>query len=420
MSLKKMTMRQKEVMLAYGMLIPPVTIVFLIVLFPVLADIWISFKDIQLADLRAPTPSVSERVSEDPQNGTVTVLYRLRNRSSRGAVEDIVLRDTVPAGLSARDVPQFCEIDEDAITCSYEIWPPRFREDISILFDATPEFFASGINPRDSETTTTGHSVNALLDFNFTLDNFRKVFSQREFWKSVRITVIYTVFGTIGAIALGLFAALLMNTSFRGRAVIRGLLLFPFVAPVIAVAFTWVFFLDPFSGVLNMLLVRYELVEAPINFLGTRVMPIELFGFVVQFPVALATVIAFEAWRYFPLSFLFILARLQALPSDIYEAADIDGASPIQKFRFVTMPQLVGILSILFMLRFIWTFNKFDDIFLMTGGNAGTRTLTVGVYDQAFALSNLGAGAAVSVVIFFMLAIFMVFYFIFMPKGEML
>ena len=187
---------------------------------------------------------------------------------------------------------------------------------------------------------------------------------------------------------------------------------------MIAVAFTWVFFLDPFSGVLNALGAHYGVTDAPINFLGTRAIPIEFLGLTFEFPLALATVIVFEAWRYFPLSFLFILARLQALPSDLYEAAEMDGATPLQQFRFITLPQLIGILSILFMLRFIWTFNKFDDIFLMTGGAAGTRTLTVNVYEQGFALSNLGAGSAASVVTFCVLAVFMVLYFVFMPKEE--
>ena len=96
----------------------------------------------------------------------------------------------------------------------------------------------------------------------------------------------------------------------------------------------------------------------------------------------------FEIWRYFPLSFLFILARMQSIDPEMYEAA-IWMAPPFQKFWFLSMPQLMGILSVLFLLRFIWTFNKFDDIFLLTGGNAGTRTLTVNVYEQAFAVSNI-------------------------------
>ena len=138
--------------------------------------------------------------------------------------------------------------------------------------------------------------------------------------------------------------------------------------------------------------------EGPINFFGER-------------PLALIMVTVFEIWRYFPLSFLFILARMQAVDTDMFEAADMDGASPFQKFRYLLLPQLFGILSVLFLLRFIWTFNKFDDIFLLTGGNAGTRTLTVNVYEQAFAVSDIGAGAAVAVVIFLCLLGFSTVYF---------
>jgi len=190
------------------------------------------------------------------------------------------------------------------------------------------------------------------------------------------------------------------------------------VAPVIAVAFTWVFLLDPFSGTINALTGKLGLTAEPINYFGTRSVPIDFLGLTLHFPLALAMVIAFEAWRYFPLAFLFILARLQALPTDVYEAAEIDGATPLQTFFYVTLPQLAGILSVLFLLRFIWTFNKFDDIFLLTGGAAGTRTLTVSVYEEGFALANLGAGAAVSVVIFFALVIFATLHFRFAPREQ--
>ena len=109
---------------------------------------------------------------------------------------------------------------------------------------------------------------------------------------------------------------------------------------------------------------------------------------------------------------------MQSIPADIYEAAEIDGATPIQQFWFLSLPYIAGILAVLFLLRFIWTFNKFDDIFLLTGGNAGTRTLTVQVYEQAFALNNLGAGAAVAVLVFVLLALFALIYFRAMPEEE--
>ena len=171
------------------------------------------------------------------------------------------------------------------------------------------------------------------------------------------------------------------------------------VSPVIAVAFSWVILFDPYSGIVNSLFIQMEVIEKPINFFGQKYTPINVFGYDFNFPLALSMVIIFEIWRYFPLSFLFILARIQSIPQDIYEAAEIDGATPLQQFYYLSIPFLIGIIAVLFLLRFIWTFNKFDDIFLLTGGNAGTRTLTVNVYEQAFAISNLGAGAAVAVVI---------------------
>ena len=115
--------------------------------------------------------------------------------------------------------------------------------------------------------------------------------------------------------------------------------------------------------------------------------------------------------KIFSLSFLFILARLQAIPQTLYEAADVDGASPIQKFIHITLPQIIAIISILFMIRFIWNFNKFEDIFLLTGGASGTRTLPINVYQQGFAVSDIGMGSAVSIVIVMLLLSFMIIYF---------
>jgi multiple sugar transport system permease protein len=106
------------------------------------------------------------------------------------------------------------------------------------------------------------------------------------------------------------------------------------------------------------------------------------------------------------------------MSSETYEAAEMDGATPMQQFWYISLPQLAGILAVLFLLRFIWTFNKFDDIFLLTGGGAGTRTLTVDVYEQAFAVSNLGAGAAVAVVVFVVLLFSALLFFKYSPQDD--
>jgi multiple sugar transport system permease protein len=232
------------------------------------------------------------------------------------------------------------------------------------------------------------------------------------------ITFLYTFLSTIGAIVFGLLAAQLVNAKFLGKGLLRGLLLFPYVAPIISVAFAWSFFLDPFSGTVNALLQRFGIVEEGISFLSERFVTFSLLGVDLQFPLALTTVIAFQTWRYFPFAFLFILSRLQAIPDPLYESADVDGATPYQKFFMITVPQVAGVLGTLFLLRFMWTFNKFDDVFLLTGGAAGTKILPIEVYDNAFGRADIGAGAATAVLLFAFLAVFLGLYFKYTPEEE--
>jgi multiple sugar transport system permease protein len=413
-------MAAREAWLAYGMFAPTFMVVLAIVLFPLLANFWISVKPIGLADLRAPTPLVNPRLRGDAEaaGDRLELQYRLRSSSPDQPITEVELEDRLPVGLVPLELDQRCRVDDRQLRCELGDWPGGHREVLAIPVEVTEPYLALDEAAREPAPTIAGEAANPLLSSQFTLANFRSVIEAREFWHVLWVTFAYTIFGTLGSLILGLFAAQLLNSSFRGRTFLRGLFLFPYVAPVIAVAFTWVFLLDPFSGTINALTARLGLTEQPINYLGTRSLPIEFLGLTLHFPLALAMVIAFEAWRYFPLAFLFILARLQALPSDVYESAEIDGATPLQTFYHVTLPQLAGILSVLFLLRFIWTFNKFDDIFLLTGGAAGTRTLTVSVYEQGFALANLGAGAAVSVVIFFALVMFATLHFRFAPKEQ--
>ncbi|HDR14937.1 MAG TPA: sugar ABC transporter permease [Desulfobacteraceae bacterium] len=249
-----------------------------------------------------------------------------------------------------------------------------------------------------------------LYRFDFTFDNFRLVFSDPEFVGTVTVTLIYTFGGAFLSILLGLAASLLVNTEFRGRGMIRGLLISPYIAPVVAVTFTWSFLLDPQLGVLNWLAVDTGLIESPIAFFSQRWLGIKVFGMTFRVPLALLSVIFFEGWRYFPFAFLFILARLQNIPEELYHAASVDGATPLQKFRYVTVPQLLPTLGILFLFRSIWTINKFDDIFLLTGGQAGTKVLTIKVYEYAFGRSNIGAGSASAMVLFVILLAFILVY----------
>jgi len=418
---RRSTLAAREARLAFWMLAPTFVIVFVIVLFPVIANVWISFKPVTLADLRAPQPLVRVRVLAAPAapGDTLRLRYQMRNSSQRVAITNIALFDRLPPGLEPVGLDPRCAFEASRLACDLGSWEAGARENLDLAFAAGRPYFDAGApEPSGAATSIRGRAPNVLTNLRFTLANFRRVLSGAEFWPALRVTLAYTIFGTIGSILLGLFAAQLLNASFVGKGALRGLFLFPYVAPVIAVAFTWAFLLDPLSGAVNALGQRFGVLGQAVAFLSQRSFTVELFGLRLRLPLALSSVIAFEAWRYFPFAFLFILARFQAIPRDMYEAAEVDGASPLQQFWYVTLPQLVGILSTLFLLRFIWTFNKFDDIFLLTGGAAGTKTLTVQVYDQAFALADLGAGAAVAVVLFVVLAAFMVLYFRYAPEGE--
>jgi len=250
-----------------------------------------------------------------------------------------------------------------------------------------------------------------LLQFNLTLKNFQKVFSNPEFSSILTITLLYTVLGSGLSVVMGLLAALLVHGEFRGRGFLRGLFISPYIAPVVAVTFTWSFILDPQLGVLNWLAVNRGLLAQPIPFLSQRWLPVEIMGLGFSLPLALISVILFEGWRYFPFAFLFVLARLQSVPDELYEAALVDGASPTQRFRHITVPQLLPVLSTLFLFRFIWTINKFDDIFLLTRGQAGTKVLTIKVYEYAFGEFDMGASCAVAMVLFGILSLFLLLYF---------
>ncbi len=398
---------RRESWLAWGLLAPTIAAVALVIVLPLIAVFWISVKPVTLSDLRPPAPLVREDLRGTIANAgdPVTIRYRLRNSSQEKTVSGVTIQDFLPEGLSILELDSRCTLEDRLLHCDLGDWEGGYRDQLRIPVTASQAYIDGGADVRDTPVQVNGSASNVLTSWDFTGANFARVFDGDEFWQVLGVTVFYTVFGTIGALVMGLFAAQLLDKSFRGRGALRGLFLFPYVAPVIAVAFTWVLLLDPFSGSVNALLIQMGAIDSPINFLGEK-------------PLALITVTAFEVWRYFPLSFLFILARMQSIDTDMFEAADMDGASPFQQFWYLSLPMLLGILSVLFLLRFIWTFNKFDDIFLLTGGNAGTRTLTVNVYEQAFAISNIGAGAAVAVVIFICLLVFSWFFFRFISREE--
>ncbi len=254
----------------------------------------------------------------------------------------------------------------------------------------------------------------------FTLDNIAGVLMSPGFWTSLRTTLLFSVVGTVASIGLGLVAALALRHSFRGRTFVRASMLLPYVAPVVAVTFVWQTMLNPQFGIVNAVGTGLLGWEDPVAFLSQRVGTVSLFGLDIELPVALLTVMVFETWRYFPFAFLFLTARLAALPAELEEAARMDGATVSQRFRHVVFPQLLPTVALLAVLRFIFTFNEFDDIYLLTGGAAGTEVVSVRVYNLLTARGDIGASAAQALVLALVLIVLLGLYFRFVgrPTGE--
>ncbi len=242
------------------------------------------------------------------------------------------------------------------------------------------------------------------------LDNFRTVLGSPGFVESLLTTLVYSVVGTALAIGFGLITTLALRGAFRGRTVVRGAVLLPYVAPVVAVTFVWRTMLSPQFGVVNELGTSLPGWDRAVAFLSERSAPVGLFGLELQLPVALMTVIAFEAWRSFPFAFLFLTARLQAAPAALEEAARVDGATPTQQFRYIILPQLMPTIAVLAVLRFIWTFNSFDDIYLLTGGGAGTDVISVRVFNFLTARGDIGLASAQALVLAVVLAVLVGIY----------
>jgi multiple sugar transport system permease protein len=237
-----------------------------------------------------------------------------------------------------------------------------------------------------------------LENYRFVINDFAFKFQGLQSWGAAVTSIVYSFSSTILTLIIGLIASLLLNRPFRARGLARAIFLFPYVAPIVSVAFVWRWILDPRpSGVLNDVLMGLGIIELPKAYLAQR-------------GLALLLVIVFEAWRYFPFAMLMILARLQAIDKTLYEAADVDGANSWHKFLYVTIPELRYVLGAVFLLRLIWTFNKFDDIFLLTGGGFGTNVLPVLTYQFSFKSFDFGKGAANAMILLIILVVFLLVY----------
>ena len=231
------------------------------------------------------------------------------------------------------------------------------------------------------------------------LDNYRRLLASGEFWRSLANNLIWTAGTLTLQIVFGILVALMLHRNLAFRALARSLVLFPYFLSTVVAVLVWRWLFNDLYGVLNHLLLRAGIVDLPVDWLGSM-------------PNAMISLIFVGAWKYFPFVVIAVLARLQAIPDELYEAASIDGAGAWARFTDVTLPQLRDVLVVVVLLRTIWDFKEFDLIYLLTGGGPiiGTQTLPLMVYKEAFALNQMGGASAVAVLMMLIMLLFMSLY----------
>ncbi len=234
------------------------------------------------------------------------------------------------------------------------------------------------------------------------LRNYTDLLTDGQFLNAIKVTVLFTILTVAFEFLLGLIIALVVNSNFKGRGPMRAAMLVPWAIPTVVSATMWKWMYHDIYGVLNDLLV------AKLHLLPQNV------AWIADPATAVPAIAAVDIWKTTPFMALLLLAGLQVIPTDIYEAADVDGANPVQQFFRLTLPLLRPAILVALIFRTLDSLRVFDVFYVMFGNRADTQTMAV--YDQQVitAFSDLGYGGALSVAIFLIIGIFVVTYVTFL------
>ncbi|NRF95520.1 sugar ABC transporter permease [Paenibacillus frigoriresistens] len=215
--------------------------------------------------------------------------------------------------------------------------------------------------------------------------NYREIFTDPVYWKVLKNTFIYFMTDVFFKLVIGMIFALTLNQAFFGRSIVRVLFLVPWAISGLVSALTWKWMYNDSYGIINQLLLDSGLIDIPVAWLSGP-------------KIALVSVIIVNIWRGIPFFLFSILGGLQTIDRQMYEAAKIDGAGPIRQFFSVTIPSISSVLVITTMLSSIWTFNDFENIFLITGGGPlyNSAVISVYTYETAFLQNNMGKSLSVA------------------------
>lgn len=229
------------------------------------------------------------------------------------------------------------------------------------------------------------------------LENFIENAQNGIFQQTLRNTFVYTAIATVFKLVLGMALALLMNQPFRLKNLVRAGLLLPWIIPTALSTLAWLWIFDSTYGIISWVLKNAGLIQRNIAFLGDPVL-------------AMGSVIAVNIWRGTPFFAISLLAGLQTIPQDLYEAAAIDGASAWQRFSHVTLPLIMPVLTVVTLFSIIWTFADFQLVYVLTRGGPANSTHLLATYAYQIGMSagELGHGAAVSLWMFPFMALLVI------------
>ena len=238
------------------------------------------------------------------------------------------------------------------------------------------------------------------------LENFADVVTSKAFWIALRNDVVFTLSTVIVQTVLGMLVALLLHRRFLGRNLFRSLVLFSYGFPVAVTAIIWRFMLSDSVGIIYYAVRELHLPIPNTWFASPK--------------TAMASVVMVTVWKFFPFMVINFLAALQTIDEDLYEAAKVDGANTMQRFRHITLPMVMPVIAIVMLLRTIWTFNNWEVIALLTSGGPlySTTTLPILVYGTLFSQFSVGRAAATAFIMTLLLMLAMFFYMRLFVRAE--
>lgn len=425
---KKRGLNEKN--LAYLFILPAVLIILVIAVYPVIRTFWLSMYDVRLNDPSKNDIYTSYKLDMDRFVEKYPILINLIDRSTKKPENKpneaklnqlnekaIAVKDTLAENSSFEkqyDQVDSIQLDDGNVPETLATYPLDETSAETLLKELKAlQTEVKQLNIKDTDKQgmlglLTGLQKTVIQPNFVGFNHYTEVIQQPRFWKSLWNTSVFTIISVAIELVLGLAIALLINRQFRGRGIVRASVLVPWAIPTVVSALMWKFMFDGQNGIMAKFFDFIGLIPNMGTLLTSK--------FWSMFSVIFA-----DVWKTTPFMTLLLLAGLQTISGSLYEAARVDGASPIQQFFKITLPLLTPTIVVTLLFRTLDAFKIFDLVYVLTGGGPAnaTETISIYTYKTMFAQMNFGEGSALSVIGFICIAIISIFYIRFLGANIM-